>query len=100
HTAVPSDRENAVLKAGLLDAERRFRAIVDGMLDGVTVRAADGRLVYANYAAVDLLRMDSGAELRELPPGGAMALFEVYAEDGRPLQLDELPGVRAWNLDT
>ena len=29
-----------------------------------------------------------------------MALFEVYAEDGRPVQLDELPGVRAWNLDT
>jgi serine phosphatase RsbU (regulator of sigma subunit)/anti-sigma regulatory factor (Ser/Thr protein kinase)/PAS domain-containing protein len=92
--------ENAGLSAELEDAERRFRAIVDGMLDGVTVRAADGRLVYANDAAVDLLRMDSREELRELPPGGAMALFEVYDEDGRPVLLDELPGVRAWNLDT
>ena len=91
--------ENAGLSAELEDAERRFRAIVDGMLDGVTVRAADGRLVYANDAALDLLRMDSREELRELPPGATMALFEVYAEDGRPLQLDELPGVRAWNLD-
>jgi serine phosphatase RsbU (regulator of sigma subunit)/anti-sigma regulatory factor (Ser/Thr protein kinase)/PAS domain-containing protein len=92
--------ENAGLSAELEDAERRFRAIVDGMLDGVTVRAADGRLVYANDAAVDLLRMDSQEELRDLAPGGAMALFEVYTEDGRPVLLDELPGVRAWNLDT
>jgi len=92
--------ENAGLSAELEDAERRFRAIVDGMLDGVTVRAADGRLVYANDAALDLLRMDSREELRDLPPGATMALFEVFAEDGRPLQLDELPGVRAWNLDT
>ena len=31
--------ENAGLSAGLEDAERRFRAIVDGMIDGVTVCA-------------------------------------------------------------
>ena len=92
--------ENAGLSAELEDAERRFRAIVDGMLDGVTVRAADGRLVYANDAAIDLLRGPSRATLRGLAAGEMMARFEVYDEDGRPVQLDELPGVRAWNLDT
>jgi PAS domain S-box-containing protein len=92
--------ENAGLSAELEDAERRFRAIVDGMLDGVTVRAADGRLAYANDAAIDLLRGQSREILRELAPGEMMAMFEVYDEDNRPVQLDELPGARAWNLDT
>jgi GAF domain-containing protein/anti-sigma regulatory factor (Ser/Thr protein kinase) len=91
--------ENAGLSAGLEDAERRFRAIVDGMLDGVTVRAADGRLVYANDAAVDLLRVDSRQILRGMPAGGMMAMFDVYDEHGRPVTLDQLPGVRAWNMD-
>jgi PAS domain S-box-containing protein len=92
--------ENAGLSAGLEDAERRFRAIVDGMLDGVTVRAADGRLVYANDAAIDVLRVDSREMLRGTPQGGMMAMFEVYDEHGRPVLLDQLPGVRAWNMDT
>jgi serine phosphatase RsbU (regulator of sigma subunit)/PAS domain-containing protein/anti-sigma regulatory factor (Ser/Thr protein kinase) len=91
--------ENAGLNAELEDAERRFRAIVEGMLDGVTVRAADGRLVYANDAAIDLLRVDSRDDLRDKRPGEMMQMFEAYDETGRPLQLDQLPGVRAWNLD-
>jgi PAS domain S-box-containing protein len=91
--------ENAGLNAELEDAERRFRAIVDGMLDGVTVRAADGRLVYANDAAVDLLRVDSREDLHGRAAGEMMALFEAYDEDGRPVLLDQLPGARAWNLD-
>jgi serine phosphatase RsbU (regulator of sigma subunit)/anti-sigma regulatory factor (Ser/Thr protein kinase)/PAS domain-containing protein len=91
--------ENAGLSAELLDAERRFEAIVAGMADGVTVRAADGRLVYANDAALDLLRVESQEALRGLARGEAMALFDVSDEDGRPVPLDELPGVRAWNLD-
>ena len=92
--------ENAGLSAGLEDAERRFRAIVEGMIDGVTVRRADGRLVYANDAAVDLLRVASRDALRGMLPGPTMDLFEMYAEDGRRILLDELPGVRAWNLPT
>jgi PAS domain S-box-containing protein len=91
--------ENAGLNAELEDAERRFRAIVDGMLDGVTVRAADGRLVYANDAAIDLLRVDSREDLRGKAPGEMMAMFEAYDENGRPVLLDQLPGARAWNLD-
>jgi GAF domain-containing protein/anti-sigma regulatory factor (Ser/Thr protein kinase) len=91
--------ENAGLSAELEDAERRFRAIVDGMLDGVTVRAADGRLVYANDAAIDLLRIDSRDDLRERRPGDMMAMFDVTDEQGRPVLLDQLPGARAWNLD-
>jgi anti-sigma regulatory factor (Ser/Thr protein kinase)/GAF domain-containing protein len=91
--------ENAGLSAELEDAERRFRAIVDGMLDGVTVRAADGRLVYANDAAVELLRVESHDALQRLERGAAMALFDVFDEAGRPVGLEQLPGARAWHLD-
>jgi PAS domain S-box-containing protein len=91
--------DNAGLSADLLDAERRFEAIVEGMLDGVTVRAADGRLVYANDAAVELLRVESREALRAMPSGEAMSLFDVYDEDGREVTLDRLPGARAWHLD-
>ena len=91
--------ENAGLAAELVDAERRFEAIVEGMLDGVTVRAADGTLVYANDAAVDLLRVESHEALRAMPRGEAMDLFDVYDEHGRRVLLDQLPGVRAWSLD-
>src|SRR4051794_31083776 len=91
--------ENAGLNAELEDAERRFRAIVDGMFDGVTVRAADGRLVYANDAAIDLLRVDSRDDVRDKQPDEMLAMFEAYDEAGRPVMLDQLPGVRAWNLD-
>ena len=90
--------ENAGLTAELLDAERRFEAIVEGMLDGVTVRAADGRLVYANQAAVELTRVESREALQRMAAGEAMALFDVYDEDGRPVTLDQLPGARAWQL--
>jgi PAS domain S-box-containing protein len=91
--------ENAGLSAELLDAERRFEAIVEGMLDAVTVRAADGRLVYANDAAVELLRVESHEALTAMASGEAMALYDVFDEDGRPVTLDRLPGARAWHLD-
>jgi PAS domain-containing protein/anti-sigma regulatory factor (Ser/Thr protein kinase) len=89
--------ENAGLSAELFDAQRRFEAIVDGMLDGVTVRAADGNLVYANNAAIDMLRVGSRDELQRMARGEAMALFDVYAEDGSPVTLAQLPGARAWH---
>src|SRR6185312_11496049 len=47
-----------------------------------------------------LLRGPSREMLRGLPPGETLAMFEVYDEDGRPVLLDQLPGVRAWNLPT
>jgi GAF domain-containing protein/anti-sigma regulatory factor (Ser/Thr protein kinase) len=91
--------ENAGLSEELLDAERRFQAIVDGMVDGVTVRAADGHLVYSNDAALAVLRMGSHEQLRGMRSGETMALFDVFDEDGRPVTLDQLPGARAWALD-
>ncbi|MEA2248150.1 MAG: hypothetical protein QOH46_2679, partial [Solirubrobacteraceae bacterium] len=101
--AVVADRvaialENAGLSAELLDAQRRFEAIVDGMLDGVTVRGADGALVYANDAAIEMLRVGSRDELQRMARGEAMALFDVFAEDGRRVTLGELPGARAWHM--
>jgi PAS domain S-box-containing protein len=91
--------ENAGLTAELLAAERRFEAIVEGMIDGVTVRGPDGRLLYANDAAVEMLRVSSRDELQAMGRGAAMAMFDVFDEHGRPVTVDQLPGARAWHLD-
>lgn len=82
--------------AALPGDERPFRAIVDGMRDGVTVRGAHGALVYANDAAIEMLRVGSRDQLLSQSAGQTMALFDVYDEQGQPVSLDELPGVRAW----
>jgi PAS domain S-box-containing protein len=69
--------------------------ILDGLAEAVTVSDEHGRTVYANDAAVRLLRLTSaervgGAAGREL-----MSRFEVYDEHGAPVALEDLPGSRA-----
>jgi PAS domain-containing protein len=93
-------RANVELSADLSDAERRFEAIVAGLPDAVTVRDDAGRLVYANDAAVELLRVEDHEALAALTPQQAMDLFDAFDEDGRPVALDELPGALAWRSAT
>ena len=75
-------------------AERRLQAILDNLDEAVTVQGADGRNVYANQAAADLLRLSSPQELIDAPPGLVMERFAVTREDGRPVSLRDLPGSR------
>src|SRR5436189_4943947 len=72
-----------------------FRAILQGVADGITVQAPDRRLVYANDAAARALGVDSAEELLRLPLAEVLRGFEVLAEDGSPFPLDQLPGTRA-----
>jgi serine phosphatase RsbU (regulator of sigma subunit) len=51
-------------------------------------------MVYANDAAVRLLRADSVDELLARPPAEIMARFAVYDEEGAALSLEDLPGSR------
>jgi serine phosphatase RsbU (regulator of sigma subunit) len=61
----------------------------------VTVNDAEGRIVYANDAAVTLLHAGSVDELLAAAPGEIMGRFAVYDEDARPLELADLPAARA-----
>ena len=70
----------------------RLRSIVDAVSDGITVQAADGRLVYANGAAARACGFQTAAEL--VGAGGAeiLARFELFDEAGTPFDASGLPG--------
>ena len=70
-------------------------AVLDAVADGITVQAADGRIVYANAAAAELIGFPDAATLIAAAPRQIVGRFELLAEDGTPLPLTALPGRRA-----
>ncbi|MCW2985024.1 MAG: domain S-box protein [Conexibacter sp.] len=86
--------DNALLAQELTRTERELQAILSTVDAAVTVRDRHGRMVYANQAAADLLRVPDAQTLRHQPPGALMARFDVYTEDGDPVALGDLPGTR------
>jgi PAS domain S-box-containing protein len=93
HCALAID--NARLHTSLREARDDMTAILEGVADAVTAQAPDGRLVYANDAAVRLLGFASAAEMLAAEPGSIRDSFEMLAEDGGPLAFEALPGRRA-----
>ena len=80
-------------------SERRtgdeLRAILEGVADSITAQAPDGRLVYANAAAVRTLGFDSAEELLKASVAELMENWEVLDPAGGPFPLEKLPGRRA-----
>jgi PAS domain S-box-containing protein len=98
--AAESERERLLQaeRVSREDADRareQLAAILSGIADAVTAQAEDGRLLFANEAAVRRLGMESEHELLEAAPGELMARFQVFDEEGRPFPHDRLPGRRA-----
>jgi PAS domain S-box-containing protein len=87
--------DNARLYTTLLETRDDLGAILEGVADAVTAQAADGTLVYANDAAVQLLGLASAEEMLSAPPGEIRSNYEMLAEDGSPITYEELPGRRA-----
>jgi GAF domain-containing protein len=87
--------DNARLHTTLLETRDDLRAILEGVADAVTAQAPDGRLVYANDAAVRLLDFESAEEMLAAPPGAIRERFDMRDESGGPLPLEKLPGRRA-----
>jgi PAS domain S-box-containing protein len=77
------------------EARWQLEAILRGVADAVTAQAPDGRLLFANDAAVTMLGFDSPAALLEAPVATIMSRFEMLDEQGRPFPLEALPGRRA-----
>jgi PAS domain S-box-containing protein len=86
--------DNAGLFRELSSIEQQFETVLDNLADAVTVQRADGRLVYANQAAADMLGAPSRLELVATPPAKIADRFESYEEDGTPLVMERLPGRR------
>jgi len=75
--------------------ERRMIAALDALEEAVTMNGRDGRTVYANQAAVELLRAESAAELCNAAPGDISARFEIYDEGGEPVSYRTMPAFKA-----
>jgi PAS domain S-box-containing protein len=87
--------DNARLHTAAQRSRDDLEAIVEGVADAVTAQSAEGGLVYANDAAVRLLGFADAEELLAAPPLEIMRRFEMYAEDGGEIPLEQLPGRRA-----
>jgi PAS domain S-box-containing protein len=86
--------DNARLFSQLRGVERRLEAVLVNLAEAITVTARDGRMAFANQAAAELLGAASPSELIEAPPGTIMRRFLVLDEDGRELDLEQMPGRR------
>jgi serine phosphatase RsbU (regulator of sigma subunit)/PAS domain-containing protein len=86
--------DNAALSAELSSAEQQLQVILASVDAAVTVRDRNGRMVYANQAAADLLKLPDPEAVLAQPPGGHMGRFDVYTEDGVPVDLTDLAGTR------
>lgn len=81
-------RQEAETRAALLAAsEARLRAVFDSMACGVNVRAADGRLLYANEASRAILGDGQAEDGYSEHPGR----WDVLGEDGAPLSPEQFP---------
>jgi PAS domain S-box-containing protein len=76
-------------------ARDQLEAILRGVADAVTAQAPDGRLLFANEAAVELLGYESSEALLSAPRSEIMSRFEILDEHGGHFPLDQLPGRRA-----
>jgi PAS domain S-box-containing protein len=86
--------DNARLFSDLQRVERRLEAILVNLAEAITVVDEQGRTVFANQAAADLLGVDTPAELMSAAPGTLMPRYLVLDEQGRELDLESMPGRR------
>jgi PAS domain S-box-containing protein len=87
--------DNARLHTRLRETRDDLRAILEGVADAVTAQAPDGRLIYGNDAAVQLLGFASAEEMLAAEPATIRGRFEMLDDDGEPIALEALPGRRA-----
>jgi PAS domain S-box-containing protein len=77
------------------EARDQLEAILSGVADAVTAQARDGRLLFANQAAVELLGFESSEALLLAPLTEILGRFDILDEEGEPFPLERLPGRRA-----
>ncbi|HEY5342190.1 MAG TPA: SpoIIE family protein phosphatase [Solirubrobacteraceae bacterium] len=86
--------DNARLFSALRRLEQRLETVLTSVAEAITVIDRDGRTVFANQAAADLLGFPTPAELTGAPPGAIMSRFRVLTEQGDELDLESMPARR------
>jgi PAS domain S-box-containing protein len=77
------------------EARRQLEAILQGVADAVTAQGPDGKLLFANEAAVKTLGFASTEELLNAPTATILDRYDILDEDARAFPLEALPGRRA-----
>jgi GAF domain-containing protein len=85
---------NAQLVDRLTAAQRRLDGILGSLAEAVTVQDAQGRMAYANQAAAQLLGLPDVHAVLTAAPGELADRFDIRHPDGRPVDVEELPGYR------
>ena len=87
-----SRRSHAEQVARAIDDERHLlQGILAGMDDAITLHDRDGRLVFANRGAAQLMGFPSPEALLAATPGQAAQHFQGFDEAGEPFSIDDLP---------
>ena len=76
-------------------SREQLEAMLSGVADAVTAQTPDGRLLFANEAAVRTLGFESREALLAAPLTDLLGRYDIFDEAGRPFALTELPGRRA-----
>ena len=80
--------------AHVWDSRERLDAVLRGIGDGITVQDTDGRLVYANDAAAQMVGYASAIDLLRAPAHDILGRFAIYDERGEAVPPADLPGRR------
>jgi PAS domain S-box-containing protein len=80
--------------------ERQLAAALGTLAEAVTVQSADGRLRFANRAALEMLGFATVEEFVAADPATLLARYRQYRPDGTPMPADELPGRRVLQGET
>jgi PAS domain S-box-containing protein len=86
--------DNTRLFSELRAIEERLEAVLVNVAEAITVSDAEGRTIFANQAAADLLGMASPQQLVEAEAGSIMDRFLVLDEQGGELDLQSMPSRR------
>lgn len=86
--------DNARLFSELRVLEERMEAVLVNLAEAMTVEDRDGRLVFVNPAAADLLGANSPEELTSAPKGTFRSRFRWLDEQGNELPWAMTPGRR------
>lgn len=86
--------ERGRVEEELLSSRNQLAVILESVADGITVQDRFGNLVYANEPAAHLSGFDTAEEMVNRPLSEIIEKIEILDEDGRPIRLDQLPGMQ------
>jgi PAS domain S-box-containing protein len=89
-----ADTELAFQARSLREAKEQLEAVLASASAGIAVQAPNGRFLYGNLAAARLTGRETVEDLLR-PAPDVTERFEITAEDGSIMPIDELPGRRA-----